>query len=358
MNANTQISIEDLKEQITFQVNQAQDREIPLFEAQSVFRNALKGNSGRNYDGLKARVLSENTESLLLDLYSKLGDLLKSHTYFDDKFLTFYLNNSLTTTINQRLASHFTTLTTQPSNSYQPYQIIPLDTNVIMYQFGVVREINVRQQLNISDLSASIAAQYHNVYGVKRIPLLCFDFIIVDLNKNTIIKGIDLAKVLGKNELNVALNNFNIYLRNLFNSVPIQQSLEFPLDLFPKIQSFYDEPKDKTNGVIDITFTTPAGTAHNETLRGKGIDLRVTTYHQKGVEGVKNEKHNGVLLNNDINPYKIGKRYYRKDRDIDIYLESSYQAIHSQNGSHLYQASVYSCRSYSDLNFAIQKIIT
>ncbi len=56
MNANTQISIEDLKEQITFQVNQAQDREIPLFEAQSVFRNALKGNSGRNYDGLRARV--------------------------------------------------------------------------------------------------------------------------------------------------------------------------------------------------------------------------------------------------------------------------------------------------------------
>lgn len=358
MNANAQIDIEDLKKEITFLVNQAEDRELPLFEAQSVFRNSLRGNSGRNYAGLRSRILSENSETLLVDLYAKLGNLLKNHVCFDDKFLTFYTNNNLASQINQKLAVHFSNLTGQLSNTYQAYEVVTLSPDVIMYQFGIIREINVRQQINVSDLSASLASQYHNVYGVKRIPLLCFDFIIVDLNKNLIIKGIDLARVLGKNELNVALNNFNIHLNSLFNNAAIKQSLESSLDLFPKIQSFYDEPKDRTNGVIEITFTTPAGTAHNETLRGKGTDLRVTTYHQKGVEGVKNEKHNGVLLNNDINPYKIGKRYYRDVRNIDIYLESSYQAIHSQNGSHLYQASVYSSRSYSDLNFAITKIIT
>lgn len=83
MNANQQINITNLKDQITFLVNQAQERELPLFEVQSVFRNSLKGNSARNYDGLKARVLSESTESLLVDLYAKLGNLLKNHVCFD-----------------------------------------------------------------------------------------------------------------------------------------------------------------------------------------------------------------------------------------------------------------------------------
>lgn len=360
MNTNTKINISDLRDQATYLVNQTEDRELLLFEVQSIFRKALHGGSGRNFDGLRARIQHETNEARLIELNKGLTALVDSHICYDDKFLTFYLKNTLTSKVNNDLNIYFKksiNASNQITSDYQPYRTIELAPNIVMYQFYILREVNVRQEIAVTDLKSNIASQFHNIYGVKRIPLHCFDFLIVDLQDNKIVKGIDLAQVLGKNELNVALNKFNIYLKKLFNNATIHSSFDTSLDLFPKIQTFYDETKDKTNGVIEITFTTPAGTAHYEKLRGKATDLRVTTYHKKGVEGVKNEQHNGVLLNNDITPYKIGKRYYRDTGNIDIYLKSSYQAIHSQNGSHLYQAYVYSCRSYNDLNFAIQKLI-
>lgn len=361
MNTNTKIDISDLRDQATYLINQTEERELLLFEVQSIFRKALRGASGRNFDGLRTRIQNENDEARLIDLTKQLTALVDSHICYDDKFLTFYLDNTLTSKINSNLNTYFTdpaNASNQITRDYQPYRTIQLDTNIVMYQFYILREVSVRQEIAASDLKSNIASQFHNIYGVKRIPLHCFDFIIVDLQDNKIVKGIDLAQVLGKNELNVALNKFNIYLKKIFNDAAIHSSFDVSLDLFPKIQTFYDEIKDKTNGVIEITFTTPAGTAHYEKLRGKATDLRVTTYHKKGVEGVKNEQHNGELLNNDITPYKIGKRYYKDTGNIDISLKSSYQAIHSSNGSHLYQAYVYSCRSYNDLNFAIHKLIT
>ena len=361
MNTNTTINIQDVKDEISYWIDEAIAREIQLFEIQSVFRKALNGLSGRSFDDLKLRSQNETDEKKLLDLSARLIDFVRSHILFDDKLVSLFPDMQSATQINQFLQTYFNdnkNYSGQITGNYQPFEKNDLTNGVFFYQFCIVREVNIRQEISTSNLNANIANQFHNVYGVKRIPLNCFDFILIDLNNNKIITGIDLARVLGKNELNVALNSFYINFRKIINDTAISSFLNKPQDLFPKIQIFYDEVKDQTNGVTEINFITPAGTAHYEKLRGKSKDLRIAPYHEKGVEGVKNETENGVLLNNDITPYKIGKKYYRDIGDIEIHLKSSYLALHSTNGSHLYQAYIYATRNYNDLNFALQKLVT
>lgn len=360
MNTKPKIDIQDIKNEISYWIDQAIDREMQLFEVQSVFRRALNGLSGRSFDDLKLRSQNENDEQKLLNLSASLNSLLTSHISYDDKFISLFLDEKSVIQVNNALRAYFSdtnNFSDQITSKYQPFDSDELESGVFFYQFSIVREINIRQEISTSNLKANVATQFHNVYGVKRVPLSCFDFILIDLNQNHIVTGIDLARVLGKNELNVALNSFYINLRNIINNKTISSFLDRPQDLFPKIQIFYDEVKDQTNGVTEINFITPAGTAHYEKLRGKSKDLRIAPYHEKGVEGVKNEKENGVLLNNDITPYKIGKKYYRDNGDIEIHLKSSYLALHSVNGSHLYHAYIYATRNYTDLTFAVQKLV-
>lgn len=361
MNTQPKIDINDIKNEISYCLDQAIDREIQLFEVQSVFRKALNGMSGRSFDDLKLRTLNENDEQKLLNLSTGLSTLINSHISYDDKFISLFKDSKFLVQINDTFQKYFSDPKNYANNindKYQPFKNLELEEGVFFYQFSIVRQINIRQEISISNLKASAATQFHNVYGVKRIPLNCFDFIILDLNKNLVVTGIDLARVLGKNELNVALNSFYINLRNIINDKSLSSFLDKPHDLFSKIQIFYDEVKNATNGVTEINFITPAGTAHYEKLRGKSKDLRIAPYHEKGVEGVKNEEENGVLLNNDITPYKIGKKYYRDSGDIEIHLKSSYLALHSVNGSHLYHAYIYATRNYTDLSFALQKLVS
>lgn len=360
MNSKPQINIQDIKNEISYWIDEAIDREIPLFEVQSIFRKALKGLSGRSFDDLKLRSHNENDEQKLLDLSLNLSALVRSHILYDDKLISLFLDEQSVTQINKSMETYFSdkkNFSDEITDKYQAFDSEELEKGVFFYQFCIVREVSIRQEISPSNLKASVATQFHNVYGVKRIPLSCFDFILIDLNRKKVVTGIDLARILGKNELNVALNSFYINLKNIINNKTISSFLDKPHDLFPKIQIFYDEVKDQTNGVTEINFITPAGTAHYEKLRGKSKDLRIAPYHEKGVEGVKNEKENGVLLNNDITPYKIGKKYYRDIGDIEIHLKSSYLALHSTNGSHLYQAYIYATRNYNDLHFALQKLI-
>ena len=161
----------------------------------------------------------------------------------------------------------------------------------------------------------------------------------------------DLASVLSRSDLNLAYHNFNNYLKKDISIV-----LTNTCDFFHKIQELYDEKTEK-NGITEIVFMTPHGTTHNERLKGDQRDLRDATYHDEGTKAVRNEKVDGKLLGNDITPYRISMRYYFDDRNIDTSLKSSYQAINTPNGSHLYEAYIYGTRSIDELNFILDKLI-
>lgn len=296
------------------------------------------------------------------ELYKKLDSLVKNHIYFDDKLISIFENISSIDDIREKLNSHFANeenIKEEFTGKYAIFSKNILSEFITSYQFGLVRETTIRQELSSNDLKDSVLEEYQYVYGVKKVPLNCYDAIIIDIENKRIITAVDLARVLGSNELNVAQNNFFRHLKTIIGNMNLSMCLDEPLDLFPQIQKFYDEPKDnQTNGVIEISFTTPAGTAHYEKLRGNGKDLRIATYHEKGVEGVKNEKEDGILLNNDITPYRISKKYYRENSNIEIALKSSYIAINSANGSHLYEAYIYGTRNKEDLDFVVKKLIS
>ncbi|MCR6569958.1 hypothetical protein R4670_05955 [Acinetobacter baumannii] len=357
-----ELDINELRNQITHLIDTAQEREIQLYEMQSLFRNSIKGSSARNWDGLKSKLNGEFNVEKLNKLKNNLNNLVISHIRYDDKLISIFNNIESIEEIKVIFDKYFNDSKNYSeilTDNYAPFSSQKLSDTQTLYQFCLIRETTVRQELNQSDLKDSVLDEYQYIYGVKKIPLGCYDSIICDLENQRIITALDLARVLGRNELNVAQNNFYRQLKSIINNKKLSQYLEEPLDLFPQIQKFYDEPKDnKTNGVIEINFITPAGTAHYEKLRGDSKDLRIATYHEKGVEGVKNEKENGVSLNNDITPYRIGKKYYRDEGDIEIALKSSYIAINSSNGSHLYEAYIYGTRSKEDLAFAVKKLIT
>ena len=353
---DTTIDINELRENIANLVDKASEREIPLYEVRSVFKTTKAGLSARNFDGLKNKLNSEFDISKLNELAKSMQDLVVSHIDFDDKLISIFKDIPDISDLYDKLTDVFssdTDMATEPTN-YCIYTRKDLSPYQTVFQFVVSREISVRKTLSPDDLREDMSEEFQEVIGIKKTPLDCHDFIMIDTKENLVIIGIDLALILGRNELSVAQHNFHNFLRRTLGIV-----LSNEVDLFPKIQEFYDFPIDKSNGVTEIYFMTPAGTAHHETLKGHGKDLREATYHRKGTEGVRNEKSNGKLLHNDITPYRISTRFYRESDTpiIDISLKSSYLAINTNNGSHLYDAYIYGSRSKVDLDFILDKLI-
>lgn len=351
MNENTDIN--EIREDIAKHVDWALDRKIPLPELQATFRSVKNSLSARNGEGLKTKLNSEFDLQKLSKLKKELENLLKSHVFFDDKLISVYYEVNVEETVGKLSEFFKTNLSTCPENEteYHPIKEVKLSDSVSLFQFSIVREISVRDILDPNDLIESISEDYQELIGIKKIPLACYDLVICDTENNYIVVAMDLASVLSRSDLNLAYINFNNYIRK-----NIGVTLTNACDFFPKIQELYDEKTGK-NGVTEIVFMTPHGTTHNERLKGHQKDLRDATYHDEGTKAVRNEKVDGKLLGNDITPYRISMRYYFDNRNLDTSLKSSYQAINTQNGSHLYEAYIYGTRSIDDLNFILGKLI-
>ena len=349
---NENIDINELRENIAQHVDWALDRKIPLPELQATFRSVKHTLSARNGEGLKTKLNSEFDIQKLSKLKEELENLLRSHIFFDDKLISVYYEVDVEET-TRKLSEFFkNNLSMCPENKteYHPIEQVKLSDSVSLFQFSIVREISVRDVLSPDDLIESISEEYQELIGIKKIPLACYDLIICDTKNNYVVVAMDLASVLGRSDLNLAYINFNNYIRKNIGVI-----LMNACDFFPKIQELYDEKTGK-NGVTEIVFMTPHGTTHNERLKGHQKDLRDATYHDEGAKAVRNEKIDGKLLGNDITPYRISMRYYFDDRCLDTSLKSSYQAINTPNGSHLYEAYIYGTRSIDNLNFILGKL--
>lgn len=349
---NENVDINEIRENIAQHVDWALDRKIPLSELQATFRSVKHTLSARNGEGLKNKLNGEFDIQKLSKLKEELEKLLRSHILFDDKLISVYYEVDVEET-TRKLSEFFkNNLSTCPENEteYHPVKHVKLSDSVSLFQFSIIREISVRDVLSPDDLIESISEEYQQLIGIKKIPLACYDLVICDTSNNYVVVAMDLASVLSRSDLNLAYNNFNNYLEK-----DVGIFLTGACDFFPKIQDLYDE-KTKKNGVIEIVFMTPHGTTHDEKLKGNQKDLRDATYHDEGTKAVRNEKVNGKLLGNDITPYRISMRYYFDDRNLDTSLKSSYQAINTPNGSHLYEAYVYGTRSIDDLRFILGKL--
>lgn len=346
---NKSIDINEIRESIAKCVDLALDRKIPLLELQATFRSVKHTLSARNGEGLKTKLNSEFDIQKLSKLKEELEKLLRSHIFFDDKLISVYYEVDVEET-TKKLSEFFKdnlSTCTENETKYHPIEQVKLSDSVSLFQFSIVREISVRDVLSPDDLIESISEEYQELIGIKKIPLACNDLVICDTKNNYVVVAMDLASVLSRSDLNLAYINFNNYIRKNIGVI-----LTNACDFFPKIQELYDEKTGK-NGVTEIVFMTPHGTTHNERLKGHQKDLRDATYHDEGAKAVRNEKIDGKLLGNDITPYRISMRYYFDDRNLDTSLKSSYQAINTPNGSHLYEAYIYGTRNIDDLKFIL-----
>lgn len=238
--------------------------------------------------------------------------------------------------------------------AYLAYKIEQLSEHKKLYQFGTVREVNVRESLSVSSLREEIVEDYQELIGVKKMKLHCYDFVLLDFERDIAVLGVDLAQILGANEVNIANLNFANFLNKELN-IKIENNQK--IDLFPKIKYFYNLPKDDSNGVIEIYFMTDEGTAHHETARGNTRDLRTATYHSSGVQGLRKIKSLNEMLNADISAYRITSKFYQEYSELQIALKSSYVAINTSNGSHLYEALTYGARSLEQFDFVLDKLL-
>lgn len=347
------MNINELRNNITNLINLANEREIPLYQIQTVFRDSV-GESARNFIGLKSRLNGIYNEDSLKLLNKNLDNIIQSHIQFDDKLISLILTDNIDD-FESKLSDYFNNKPQSNNYDYYTYQTQKLSEHQKLYQFSTTREINVRETISIENLREDFADDYQELIGIKKTKLNCYDFVLLDFNKNLIIIGIDLAEILGANEVNISHINFLNYLKKSLN-INIHQNQK--VDLFPKIKDFYNLPKNDTNGVIEIYFMTDEGTAHHETARGNTKDLRTATYHSSGVQGLRRIQSLNEMLNADISAYRITSKFYRNDNsELQIALKSSYLAINTSNGSHLYESYIYGARNLEQFNFIIDKLL-
>lgn len=340
------MNIDELRDSIANLIDLADEREISLGQIQNIFReNNL---SARNFSGLKTKLNGVYSSDTLTKLQSRLRDFINNHIIFDDKFITLVKNVSLDD-FEQKLSMEFDKI----RYPYTIYQVTKISSNKKLYQFATIREINVREALSVENLREDISDDYQELIGIKKTKLHCYDFLLLDFDRNLVIIGIDLAQILGANEVNISNINFINFLKKALN-ISID---DHKIDLFPKIKEFYNLPKDKTNGVVEIYFMTDEGTAHHETARGNTKDLRTATYHSSGMQGLRDIKFINEMLTADISAYRITSKFYQADAEMQIALKSNYIAINTTNGSHLYEAYIYGVKNLEQFNFIIDKLV-
>nr|WP_313423832.1 hypothetical protein [Moraxella sp.] len=343
----------DIADDIINLIDLASEREIPLSQVQAIFKDACNL-SARNFSGLKKRLQDISKIETLSRLKDSLENFVGNHIKFDDKMITLASDVNLSD-FKQKLENVFNSTFEPVQYAYSTYKVEQLSKHQRLYQFTTIREINVRESLNVNSLKEDIVEDYQELIGIKKTKLRCYDFVLLDFEKNVIVVGVDLAQILGANEANIANLNFNNFLKK---ELGIEITELQKIDLFPKIKDFYNLPKNNDNGVIEIYFMTDEGTAHHETARGNTKDLRTATYHSSGVQGLKNIKSLNEILNADITVYRITSKFYQVDNDLQIALKSSYVAINTQNGSHLYEALIYGIKDLEQFNFVINKLLS
>lgn len=349
------MNIDDLYSDAISLIDLADEREIPLYQVQTVFKDSIN-QSARNFFGLKTRVTDLVEFHKIDDLTALKGNLNKlvgSHIAFDDKMITLVRNVDISD-IGQKLQKAFDDNFEPTEYTYSLHKIEPLSEHQKMFQFGTIREINVRENLSVESLKDNIVEDYQELIGIKKTKLRCYDFVLLDFQRKIMVIGVDLAQILGANEVNIANINFTNFLKK---ELRIKSFDNQRIDLFPKIKYFYDLPKNTDNGVIEIYFMTDEGTAHHETARGKTKDLRTATYHSSGVQGLKKIKSLNEMLTPDIQAYRITSKFYEIEKELQIALKSSYIAINTNNGSHLYESFIYGVRDLKGFDFVIDQLL-
>lgn len=363
MNINAPVNLDEIREKILELLDIADRRDIRLDEIKTTLMSVEGIEVGGHLKIIKEKISQNVNIEALKKLYKKLRFLVDGHILFDDKIIKIYEVSNKLKLIKNALEYLFNNYKQDYKAENEvnealffPRKCLKINENVLIFQFKQIRELTVKKEIPRNSLKDNIEEDYKQVFGMKRIELDCYDSILIDLENNLFIVMVDLATVMPNSLDNLVLNNFEKYLRaSLAEHINLSEIIDKPCNLFSCIQQFYDEPKDSSNGVTSLYFTTSEGTSHSEKLKGEWKDLREATYHKGGVYSLKNTTYNDVKLNETITPYRITKRYY--NMNVDISIKGNIRHISSASRPELYSALAERARSYDSMKFIIDKIL-
>lgn len=157
---------------------------------------------------------------------------------------------------------------------------------------------------------------FDKIVGYKTQEIPCFNSIIFDNDKKTIILSADLSSQFQEENLRAEIAKLVKIIRQKTN---IGQAIkDLGLNIFPSIQKLYDEKE----GIIkELAFKTNDGVAHREKARSGIDDVREGDYHIAGVASA------------EIEPYDIHKTYFDSQSNVatEVLVKGSWFILNSVN---------------------------
>ncbi len=142
-------------------------------------------------------------------------------------------------------------------------------------------------------------------YSVTDVEEQCFDFVAVVRDTPYVVVGVT-ATELGRRLVDPLDDSFAALDSSFGTTLGLEWPLGTPVDLFPAIRRIYDDGDE--GRVVELHFECSAGAIRAEKMRRTSEDLRQEGYHVAGVEV------------SEIDPYRIGVRWTRDDRDVELFL--------------------------------------
>lgn len=162
--------------------------------------------------------------------------------------------------------------------------------------FASTIKLTSREELEIADVfedPEEIRERYDEVIGLKFQAVQLFNVIWVPHHDNFIEIRTDFPKGM-KQEL---AHEIQSQYKAIANSLLPEANLNEPLDLFPLINTMYEDPEEGT--VVELSFKTSTASVKNEKMRRTRLCLREELYHKGGKEA----------LDTKIEPFKVSIRW-------------------------------------------------
>ena len=156
--------------------------------------------------------------------------------------------------------------------------------------------ITTREIIDFNDIvenSEELHALYDEIVGFKYKPVQLYNVIWIPHEGNIIEIRTDNPKGMSQDLSHAIHSN----LKNEINEISESELITDPIDLFPLIESMYNDEKE--GQVVELGFSTATASIKNEKMRRSGTCLRQEIYHQGGKQA----------LSTPIEPFRISLRW-------------------------------------------------
>lgn len=212
--------------------------------------------------------------------------------------------------------------------------------------FASTRAIQVRQQIDISELGEEVAEfldGYDEVLGVKLLKFQAMDVVWIPHFGTHIDVRVDFPRGMHLDTGGAA----HEATRANFAQLVGHDHLVSPVNLFPLIKKIYDDPNE--GSIVELAFGTTTASLKHEKMRRGSTDLRKEKYHRGGKQA----------LSTPIEPYRLSVRWDVAVEETTSHPELSLNGSSRMTGSAqptIQDITIRGCVGITDYEFVRERI--